>query len=168
VAGPEVVLRLVQAADELGPVALLSAELTEWARERTLADYGVDLEFESEEGLFRDLDSMRESRARLYLAEIEGEPVGIGSLRPLAPDVAEIKRMYVRRSARGLGVGRAILQRLIDDARGLGYKKIHLDSAPFMHEAHVLYRSFGFEPPDPTKAGSSRACPSCGTSRWSS
>lgn len=53
-------LRLVQAADELGPVALLSAELTEWARERTLADYGVDLEFESEEGLFRDLDSMRE------------------------------------------------------------------------------------------------------------
>jgi hypothetical protein len=52
VARPEVVLRLVQAADELGPVALLSAELTEWARERTLADYEVDLEFESEEGLF--------------------------------------------------------------------------------------------------------------------
>ena len=69
---------MVQAADELGPVALLSAELTEWARERTLADYGVDLEFESEEGLFRDLDSMREY-ARLYLAEIEGEPVGMGA-----------------------------------------------------------------------------------------
>ena len=148
---PEVVLRLVQAADELGPVALLSAELTEWARERTLADYGVDLEFESEEGLFRDLDSMRESRARLYVAEIEGEPVGMGALRPLALDVAEIKRMYVRQSARGLGVGRAILQRLIDDARGLGYKTIRLDSAPFMHEAHALYRSFGFVPTAPHK-----------------
>jgi GNAT superfamily N-acetyltransferase len=151
VARPEVVLRLVQAADELGPVALLSAELTDWARERTLADYGVDLEFESEEGLFRDLDSMRESRARLYLAEIEGEPVGMGALRPLAPDVAEIKRMYVRPSTRGLGVGRAILQQLIDDARGLGYETIHLDSAPFMHEAHALYRSFGFVPTGPHK-----------------
>lgn len=150
-ARPEVVLRLVQAADELGPVALLSAELTEWARERTLADYGVDLEFESEEGLFRDLDNMRESRARLYLAEIEGEPVGMGALRPLFPGVAEIKRMYVRPSARGLGVGRAILRRLIDDARGLGYKTIDLDSAPFMHEAHALYRSFGFVPTGPHK-----------------
>jgi GNAT superfamily N-acetyltransferase len=142
---------LVQAADELGPVALLSAELTKWACERTLTDYGVDLEFESEEGLFRDLDSMRESRARLYLAEIEGEPVGMGALRPLAPDVAEIKRMYVRPSTRGLGVGRAILQRLIDDARGLGYKTIKLDSAPFMHEAHALYRSAGFVPTGPHK-----------------
>jgi GNAT superfamily N-acetyltransferase len=163
-----VVLRLVQAADELGPVALLSAESTEWARERTRADYGVDLEFESEEGLFRDLDSMVESRARLYLAEIEAEPVGMGALRPLAPDVAEIKRMYVRPSARGLGAGRAILERLIDDAHGLGYKTIHLDSAPFMQEAHALYRSSDSCPPDPTKAGSSRACPGYGTSPWSS
>ena len=159
---------MIQAADELGPVALLSAELTEWARGRTLADYGVDLEFESEAGLFRDLDNMRESRARLYLAEMEGEPVGMGALRPLAPGVAEIKRMYVRPSARGLGVGRAILQRLIDDARGLGYKTIDLDSAPFMHEAHALYRSSDSCPPDPIKAGSSRACPGYGTSRWSS
>jgi GNAT superfamily N-acetyltransferase len=111
---------------------------------------------------------MRELRAWLYLAEIEGEPVGMGALRPLAPDVAEIKRMYVRPSARGLGVGRAILQRLIDDARGLGYKTIHLDSAPFMHEAHALYRSFGFVPTAPTKGGSSRAFLGYETSRSSS
>jgi hypothetical protein len=38
----------------------------------------------------------------------------------------------------------AILVRLIDDARALGYKTIRLDSAPFMHEAHALYRSYGF------------------------
>ena len=59
--------------------------------------------------------------------------------------------MYVRPSARGLGVGQAILQGLIDDARRLGYKAIHLDSAPFMHEAHALYRSFGFVPTGPHK-----------------
>jgi GNAT superfamily N-acetyltransferase len=140
----EVVLRLVEAADDLGPVLVLSGELTEWARRRTLEDYGIDLEFESEQALFRDLEVMRDSRARLYLAEVGGEPVGMGGLRPLAYDDAEIKRMYVRPSARGLGVGRAILQRLVDDARALGYKAIRLDSAPFMHEAHALYRSFGF------------------------
>jgi GNAT superfamily N-acetyltransferase len=143
------VLRLVEAADDLGPVVLLSGELTEWARRRTRADYGIDLEFESEQALFHDLEVMRESRSRLYLAEIAGEPVGIGGLRPLTADEAEIKRMYVRPSARGLGVGRAILVRLIDDARALGYKTIRLDSAPFMHEAHGLYRSFGFVPSSP-------------------
>ena len=146
-----VVLRLVEATDDLDPVVLLSSELTEWARGRTLAGYGVDLEFESEQGLFRDLDRMREPRARLYVAEIAGEPVGMGALRPLSADEVEIKRMYVRPSARGQGVGRAILQRLVDDARALGYTAIRLDSAPFMHEAHALYRSFGFVPSSPHK-----------------
>lgn len=145
------VLRSVQAADELGPVVLLSGEYTEWARRRVLTDYGVDLEFESEQDLFRDLDSMRQARSRLYLAELRGEPVGMGALRPLGAEVAEIKRMYVRPSSRGLGVGRAILRRLIDDARALGYRTVLLDSAPFMHEAHALYRSFGFVPSRPHK-----------------
>jgi GNAT superfamily N-acetyltransferase len=149
VARSEVVLRLVGAADDLGPVLVLSGELTEWARGRTLADYGIELEFESDQALFRDLEVMRESRARLYVAEIGAEPVGMGGLRPLVADEAEIKRMYVRPSARGLGVGRAILQRLVDDARALGYKTIRLDSAPFMHEAHALYGSFGFVPSSP-------------------
>ena len=83
VARSEVVLRLVEAADSLGPVVVLSGELTEWARGRTLADYGIELEFESDQALFRDLEVMRESRARLYVAEIGGEPVGMGGLRPL-------------------------------------------------------------------------------------
>src|SRR6266511_3712109 len=91
------------------------------------------------------------TRARLYVAGIDGEPVGVGGLRPISAHEAEIKRMYVRPSSRGLGVGRAILQRLIDDARALGYTTIHLDSAPFMHEAHALYRRFGFVPSSPRK-----------------
>jgi GNAT superfamily N-acetyltransferase len=144
-------LRLIQAADELSPVVLLSSEFAEWVRGRILADYGINLEFGSERDLFLDLDGLREPRARLYIAEINGEPVGIGGLRPIAAHEAEIKRMYVRPSSRGQGVGRAILQRLIDDARALGYRTIHLDSACFMHEAHALYRRFGFVPDSPHK-----------------
>jgi GNAT superfamily N-acetyltransferase len=59
--------------------------------------------------------------------------------------------MFVRHSSRGLGVVRAILQRLIDDARALGYRTIRLDSVRFMHEAHALYRRFGFVPSSPHK-----------------
>jgi GNAT superfamily N-acetyltransferase len=147
----DVGLRLIQAADELSPVALLAREYEEGVRGRILADYGIDPEFKSERDLFLDLDGLREPRARLYVAEIDGEPVGVGGLRPISAHEAEIKRMYVRPSSRGLGVGRAILQRLIDDARALGYTTIHLDSAPFMHEAHALYRRFGFVPSSPRK-----------------
>jgi len=130
---------------------MLAGELEEWARGRTLQDYGIDLEFESEQGLFLDLDGLREPRARLYVAEVDGEPAGTGGLRPIGADEAEVKRMYVRPSARGLGVGRAILQRLIDDARTLGYRTIRLDTARFMHEAQALYRSFGFVESSPHK-----------------
>jgi GNAT superfamily N-acetyltransferase len=146
VTASEVELRLIQAVGELGPVTLLAGEYAEWVRGRVLAEYGFELEFESARDLFLDLEGLRQPRARLYVAEVVGEPIGMGGLRPLTADDAEIKRMYVRPSARGQGAGRAILQRLIDDARGLGYRTIHLDSAPFMHEAQTLYRSFGFAP----------------------
>jgi GNAT superfamily N-acetyltransferase len=148
-ADPVVCLRLVRIAEELGPVVLLAGEFEEWVRARILAEYGIEFEFKSERELFLDLDGLLEPRARLYLAEVGGEPVGIGGLRPLGADEAEIKRMYVRPSSRGLGAGRAIVQRLIDDARALGYRTIRLDSARFMHEAHALYRRFGFAPSSP-------------------
>jgi GNAT superfamily N-acetyltransferase len=116
-AGPVVCPRLVRTADELGPVLLLAGEFEEWVRARILADHGIDFGFKSERDLFLDLDGSLEPRARLYIAEINGEPVGIGGLSPLATHEAEIKRMYVRPSSRGLGVGRAILQRLISSWR---------------------------------------------------
>jgi GNAT superfamily N-acetyltransferase len=78
------------------------------------------------------------------VAEVEGQPVGVGGLKLLSDIDGEVKRMFVRPAARGLGVGRAIVQRLIDDARGLGCETIYLESASFMHGAHSLYRSVGF------------------------
>jgi GNAT superfamily N-acetyltransferase len=150
---------LIEAAEELSPVLLLANEYAEWFRGRLLADYGIEMQFESERLLFFDLDGMREPRARLYVAEVDGEPVGIGGLRPISAHEAEIKRMFVRPSSRGRGVGRAVLQRLIDDARVLGYETIHLEVGPFMHEAHALYRSFGFAPSSPHKGSEFESVP---------
>jgi GNAT superfamily N-acetyltransferase len=143
----EVRLRILEAGEDLSPAILLATEFSDWARCRSEADYGIKLEeFERESRLLSDLEGLRSVPARLYLAEINDEPVGIGALKPLTAEEAEIKRMYVRPSFRGFGVGRAILQQLIDDARTLGFKTVRLESAAFMHEAHALYRSFGFGP----------------------
>ena len=72
------------------------------------------------------------------------EVVGVGALKPVDFAVAEIKRMYVRPLTRGQGIGRAILESLLADARVIGYQVARLETATFMREAHALDRSLGF------------------------
>jgi GNAT superfamily N-acetyltransferase len=83
-------------------------------------------------------------RGVFYLIERVGALVGMGGIRRLDDTTAEIKRMYVRASARGLGLGRTILARLLADADAFGDTRVHLDSAPFMTDAHRLYERAGF------------------------
>jgi GNAT superfamily N-acetyltransferase len=81
---------------------------------------------------------------RFYLVLLDGAPVGIGALKPLPGDVAELQRMYVRPVTRGLGLGRRLLERLLADCRGLGFATVRLESLKFLAAAHALYRSAGF------------------------
>ncbi|MDZ8110636.1 MAG: GNAT family N-acetyltransferase [Nostoc sp. DedQUE12a] len=59
-------------------------------------------------------------------------------------DIGEIKRMYVKPQFRQKGIGRALLQAIINEATDIGYSKLRLDTAPYAKEAHALYRAFGF------------------------
>jgi GNAT superfamily N-acetyltransferase len=124
---------------------VLAKEYGEWAVRVAKSEYGIDAQAESEHGLSTSIEQLLQPRGRLYLAEIDGVPVGLGGLKPVAKEIAEIKRMYVRPAGRGRGVGRRLLQRLLDDAGELGFGLVRLESAAFMREAHALYRSFGFE-----------------------
>ncbi len=86
----------------------------------------------------------------LLLATLEGSPVACGALREIPAlsseqaRVCELKRMYVRPTARGQGLGRAIATRLLDFARNAGYAIAKLDTEPTFVEAVTLYRSLGF------------------------
>lgn len=81
----------------------------------------------------------------LFLARTgQGNPIGCAALRPLDEGVCEMKRLFVKDSAKGLGVGKALVLALIDAAKKLGYHYIRLDSLPKMTAALRMYRSLGF------------------------
>ena len=82
----------------------------------------------------------------LLLARDGLEFLGSGALRVLEPAIGEIKRVYVRPSARGRGVGEAITNHLLDHAMQLGFDRVRLDTAPELIAARKLYLRLGFVP----------------------
>lgn len=82
---------------------------------------------------------------RLALAWARGEPAGCIALRRLDDARAEVKRLYVRPSCRGLGLGRALMHWVIQQARAEGYRELVGDTMPVMADALALYDRLGFE-----------------------
>lgn len=80
----------------------------------------------------------------LLLALDGDEPVGCGALRAFSAEIGEIKRMYVRPTARGRGVGAQLLDALLAHAARIGYTRVRLDTAPTLHSALALYARAGF------------------------
>ena len=82
---------------------------------------------------------------RLLLAEHEGQLVGCVALHQLEPGICEMKRLYLRPTARGKGLGRILAERIIAEARQIGYHRMRLDTVePVMKDAVAMYRKLGF------------------------
>jgi ribosomal protein S18 acetylase RimI-like enzyme len=84
----------------------------------------------------------------LLLARLRGEPVGCGALKFHGDEPAELKRMWVADSARGLGIGRRLLQELERRAAAGGARVVRLETNETLAEAIALYRSAGYREVD--------------------
>jgi putative acetyltransferase len=83
---------------------------------------------------------------RLLLAEYEGQLAGCVALHKLDPSICEMKRLYLRPQFRGKGLGRALADRIIAEARHIGYHRMRLDTVePVMKDAVAMYRKLGFK-----------------------
>jgi len=91
-----------------------------------------------------DPEEVAEGRGAFHVAYREGQPVGCGAIRLLDSDTAEIKRMYVAPEARGLGIGRSLLDSLESEARRLGARRLVLETGNRQPEALALYGRSGF------------------------
>jgi putative acetyltransferase len=82
---------------------------------------------------------------RLLLAEYEGHLAGCVALHKWEPGVCEMKRLYLRPSFRGKGLGRVLAEVIISEARNIGYQDMRLDTIePIMKDAVEIYRKLGF------------------------
>jgi len=113
-------------------------------------DYGVFFDPEQAvEETMALLPAFLPPEGRLLLAHQDGQAVGCICLSQAGPGIAEIKRMYVQPEFRRRGIGNALLDAVIGEARQIGYSTVRLETARFQKEAHPLYRARGFAEIDP-------------------
>jgi ribosomal protein S18 acetylase RimI-like enzyme len=131
---------------------IISAEMPEQVKEvhKLFREYeawlGVDLCFQNFEKELANLPyKYAKPDGRLFLISVKNQTAGCIALRKIADGVCEMKRLYVREQFRGLGLGKMLIEKLIEEAQTVGYKKMRLDTLPDkMPFAVKLYKSYGF------------------------
>jgi putative acetyltransferase len=104
---------------------------------------GAEYEPHQRHGL--SIEKIFEPHMRFFVARLDGAAVGCGGVA-LFDDFAEVKRMYSRPSARRRGVGKALLQRIEDEARAADKTLLCLETGTRQPEAIGLYTAAGFRP----------------------
>lgn len=138
-------LTFIQAetADEISAARLLFREYEKWL--------GLDLCFQGFESELAGLPGKyAPPNGRLYLAYSDEKLAGCIALRDLGDGICEMKRLFVRDKFRGQKIGIALIEKIIEDARAIGYRALRLDTfPPKMGKAASLYETHGFRPIEP-------------------
>jgi putative acetyltransferase len=93
-----------------------------------------------------DVDALKRPDLSVWAAWRGDELVGVGALRRLSAEQGELKAMHTKASARGAGVGRAMLDHLLRLARGQGLRRVSLETGswPYFQAARAMYATAGF------------------------
>jgi putative acetyltransferase len=89
----------------------------------------------------------RKERSVYHVAEINGRIAGGGGIYPtdgLPADTCELVKMWLQPAARGIGLGKLLIEKCLKQAEELGYKKIYLETMPELKQAMKVYEKFGF------------------------
>lgn len=113
-----------------------------------LAEYGLTPDINGIDADLNDIEANYANRNGVFeiLENETGEMLGTVGLFPLDNEIIELRKMYFDKKIRGRGIGKKTLERMIETARDLGYKKIHLETASDLKEAVGLYKKYGFQP----------------------
>jgi GNAT superfamily N-acetyltransferase len=115
-----------------------------------IANSPVDLDYQGNDSEFANLPGKYAApKGCVLLADRNGEIEGCIALREVGTAICEMKRLYVRPSARGSNLGHKLVERLIAEARGAGYREMRLDVQEKSVSARRLYAAFGFVPAEP-------------------
>ena len=130
-------------------IPAVSSEHVEQARNLFLEyaeSLGFSLSFQGFDEELRNLPgAYAPPNGRLLLAHHQGQAAGCVALRQFDRQICEMKRLYVRSAYRGKGVGRVLVDRIIGEARTIGYERMRLDTIESsMQDAIALYRRRGF------------------------
>jgi GNAT superfamily N-acetyltransferase len=138
---------------QLDQVRALMRSFIAWHKERHGDDidlinaYFDDAVFEDELALLPG--KYGPPRGQLLLATLDEAPVGCVALREIDSGRCEMKRMFVYPQYHGKGIGRALAEAIIKEARGLGYRAMLLDTSVRQAEANALYQRLGFKTIEP-------------------
>jgi GNAT superfamily N-acetyltransferase len=153
--GPQPGVRVAEAttAAEIDDVRALMRAFVAWHRARHVEDLELIDRYFSDGAFETELAELPGAYAppdgRLLLATCESEPAGCVALRAIGDGACEMKRMFVPPRFQGLGVGRALAEAVVADARAIGYREMWLDTSVRQVEALGLYESLGFEEAEP-------------------
>jgi N-acetylglutamate synthase-like GNAT family acetyltransferase len=130
----------------------LMVEYGEWIAKEAMEHFKID--FVAADGFssireyvandFDILVSEVASRGIFYLVEFEGVIMGMGALDQITEKAGVIKRMYIRPAYQGKGMGKALLQKLLQKAKEFRYHSVYLETGLSFTAAQHLYRSAGF------------------------
>lgn len=117
-----------------------------------LREYGLHVLLDTSDVDLTDLEGHYDARGGRFelLESNSGDPLGVLGWRPAADDdgarVVELKKLYLAPAARGRGLGRRALDRVVAAARSMGARAVVLETAAVLGEANRLYTRFGFVP----------------------